>query len=140
VHALGPWLRAIMPREKFYLFVVEDGIERYTYEGLTLDDLQNMVGNRTGECKLDLTFRYFPNPVFLIANDDDFANTDWPVVAVINKVEFQGAIVILAERRVDPNGPPEETFLDGLTATECREALRYIKPPPGFPPLRYFEM
>ena len=77
-----------MPREKFYLFVVEDGIERYPYEGLTLDDLQNMVGNRTGDCHLGLTFRYLPNPVFLIANDDDFTTTDWPGTVATKFVEL----------------------------------------------------
>lgn len=128
-----------MPKReaKFYLYVTEDGIERYPFfDGLNLDDLQNMVGNRTGQCRLGLTFRYFPNPVFLIANDDDFAITDWPVTAVVNRRQFQGAFVVLADRIV-PNGPPEERFLDGLSVNECRQALRFIKPPPGAPPLPY---
>jgi hypothetical protein len=86
-----------------------------------------------------LTYRYFANPVLLIANDDAYAHTDLPVTAVINEVEFQGAFVILAERSVDPDAPPlsGDTFLDGLTLRECQQVLSWIKPPPGSSSLRY---
>jgi len=100
---------------------------------MTLDDLQQMVGDCSGQCRLGLTRRYFANPVLLIANDDAYAHTDLPVTAVINEVEFQGALVILVERSVDPDGPPlqGDTFLDGLTPRECQQALLWIKPPAG---------
>ena len=88
---------------KSYLHVTETGIERRPFSGLTLDDLQLMVGDGSGQCRLGLTYRYFANPVLLIANDDAFAHTDLPVTAVINEVEFQGAFVILDERSVDPD-------------------------------------
>ena len=61
--------------------------------------------------------------------DDNFGNKDWPVCAVINDRWFRGALVILAERSRDPAGPPlqGDTFLDGLTEAECKEASPYIK-------------
>jgi hypothetical protein len=129
---------AIMPgpRAKSYLHVTETGIERRPFSGLTLDQLQQMVGDGSGQCRLGLTYRYFANPVLLIANDDAYAHTDLPVTAVINDVLFQGALVILAERSVDPDAPPlqEDTFLDGLTPRECQQALLSIKPPASLPP------
>ena len=77
---------------------------------------------------------------FVIAGDDNFANKGWPVCAVINDRWFRGALVIalrrsLAERTVDPAGPPlqGETFLDGLTADECKEASSFIGARPGTP-------
>ena len=130
-----------MPKRsaKSYLYVTEMGIERRPFSGLTLDDLQQMVGDGSGQCRLGLTYRYFANPILLIANDDAYAHTDWPVTAVINEVEFQGALVIFAERSVDPDAPPlqEDTFLDGLTLRECQQVLLWIKPPPGSSSLRY---
>jgi hypothetical protein len=69
----------------------------------------------------------------LIANDDDFESTSWPVTAVINDQPFHGALVILVERSVDPDAPPlqGDTFLDGLTAHECQQVLLSIKSPAG---------
>jgi len=126
---------AAMPksRAKSYLHVTETGIERRPFSGLTLDDLQEMVGDGSGQCHLALTRRYFANPVVLIANDDDFESTSWPVTAVINDQPFRGALVILVERSVDPDASPlqGDTFLDGLTPRECQQTLLSIKPPAG---------
>jgi hypothetical protein len=120
-----------MPRPKSYLSVTEAGIERRPLSGLPLEQLQRMVGDRSGQCRLALTRCYFANPVILIAHDDDYDSTDWPVLAVINDHPFRGALVILAERSVDPDAPPlsGDTFLDGLSARECKEVLLAIKPP-----------
>lgn len=122
-----------MPRPKSYLHVTGSGIERRPFSGLTLDDLPPLVGDRSGDGIVGLTRCYFPNPVFVIAADDDFGDKDWPVTALINGHPFRGALVVLAERTVDPDGPPlsGDTFLDGLTARECQQALRSIQPPAG---------
>ena len=100
------------------------------------DQLPVLVGDRSGTCTVEMTRRYFRNhPLFVIAADDSFANKGWPVCAVINDRWFRGALVVLAERTVDPAGPPlqGETFLDGLTAEECKEASSFIGAPPGTP-------
>jgi hypothetical protein len=124
-----------MPRPKSYLSITQAGVERRPFSGLTLDQLQRMVGDRSGHCHLALTRCYFANPVLLIAHDDDYDSTDWPVLAVINDHPFRGALVILAERSVDSAAPPlsGDTFLDGLTARECQEVLLAIKPPEDVP-------
>jgi hypothetical protein len=122
-----------MPRPKSYLSITEAGVERRPFSGLTLDDLPPLIGDRTGKCHLALTRCYFASPVIVIANDDDYDSTDWPVSAVINDHPFRGALVILAERSVDPAAPPlaGDTFLDGLTARECKEVTLAIQPPEG---------
>jgi hypothetical protein len=128
-----------MAEDKFYLHVTAVpqslGIERLPFSNLTLDHLPPLVGDRSGTCTVELTRLYFPNPLFVIAGDDNFTNKDWPVTTVINDRWFRGALVVLAERTVDPAGPPlwGETFLDGLTEAECKEASPYIKLPPGAP-------
>ena len=73
--------------------------------------------------------------MFVIAGDDNFANKGWPVTTIINERWFRGALVILAERNRDPLGRPflGETFLDGLTADECKEVSSSIALPPGAP-------
>ena len=127
-----------MPEAKFYLHVtpVEKSlhIERCPFSPAILDQLPVLVGDRSGQCDVEITRRYFRNqPLFVIAADDNFANKGWPVCAVINNRWFRGALVVLAERTVDPADPPlqGETFLDGLTAGECDEASSFIGGPPG---------
>jgi hypothetical protein len=82
-----------------------------------------------------LTRLYFSHPFFIVAGDDDFGRKTWPITAIISSRFFRGALVVLAERSRDPAGRPlhGETFLDGLTAEECKEASPYIRPPPGAP-------
>jgi hypothetical protein len=127
------------PDDKFFLHVtpVEKSIniERHPFCGFTLDQLRPWVGDRSGHCHVELTRRYFRNPAFVIAGDDNFANKGWPVTTIINERWFRGALVVLAERNRDPAGQPflGETFLDGLTAEECKEASPYIALPPGAP-------
>jgi hypothetical protein len=127
------------PADKFFLQVtpVEKSltIVRCPFSGLTTDQLRFLVGDRSGNCIVEMTRRYFPNPLFVIAGDDNFADKGWPVCAVINDRWFRGALVVLAERSRDPAGPPLRggTFPDGLTAQECDEASRWIGAPPGTP-------
>ena len=126
-------------KDKFYLHVTQVdksiSIERLPFSAVVLDQLPVLVGDRSGHCIVEMTRLYFPNPVFVIANDDNFGSKDWPVTTVINDRWFRGALVVLAERTVDPAGPPlqGETFLDGLTEAECKEASPYLKLPPGAP-------
>ena len=136
------WLIFVMttPVDKFFLHVtpVEKSIsiERCPFSGLTSDQLRFLVGDRSGNCTVEMTRRYFRNhPLFVIAADDNFANKGWPVTAVINDRWFRGALVVLAERTVAPAGPPlqGETYLDGLTAEERDEASSLIGAPPGTP-------
>src|SRR5580658_3518494 len=126
--------------DKFYLHItpVEKSIsiERRPFSAAVLDQLPVLVGDRSGNCIVGMTRRSFRHqPLFVIAADDNFANKGWPVCAVINDRWFRGALVVLAERTVDPAGPPllGETFLDGLTADECKEASSFIGAPPGTP-------
>jgi hypothetical protein len=93
------------------------------------------VGDCSGHCHVEVPRRYFRNPVFVIAGDDNFANKGWPVTTIINERWFRGALVVLAERNRDPAGRPflGEAFLDGLTAEECKEVSPYIAFPPGAP-------
>ena len=127
------------PADKFFLHVtpVEKSIsiERCPFSGLTSEQLRFLVGDRSGHCTVEITRRYFRNPVFVIAGDDNFANKGWPVTTIINERWFRGALVVLAERSRDPASPPllGETFLDGLTAEECKEVSPYIALPPGAP-------
>ena len=128
------------PADKFFLHVtpVEKSlhIERVSFSATVLDQFPVLVGDRSGQCDVEITRRYFRNqPLFVIAADDNFANKGWPVTAVINDRWFRGALVVLAERTVDPAGPPlqGDTFLDGLTADECKEASSFIGAPPGTP-------
>jgi hypothetical protein len=127
------------PADKFFLHVtpVEKSISivRCPFVGLASDQLRFLVGDRSGNCQVEITRRYFRDPLFVIAADDNFANRGWPVTAIINDRWFRGTLVVLAERTVDPAGPPlqGETFLDGLTAEECDEASRWIGAPPGTP-------
>lgn len=125
--------------DKFFLHVtpVEKNIsiERCAFSAAVLDQLPLLVGDRSGHCHVEVTRRYFRNPVFVIAGDDNFANKGWPVTTIINERWFRGALAVLAERNRDPSGWPflGETFLDGLTAEECKEASPYIALPPGAP-------
>jgi len=119
--------------DKFFLHVtpIEKSlhVERVSFSAAVLDQLPGLVGDRSGHCHVEITRRYFRNqPFFVIAADDNFANKGWPVCAIINDRWFRGALVVLAERTVDPAGPPlqGDTFLDGLTAEECDEASRWI--------------
>ena len=136
------WLIFVMPApaDKFFVHVtpVEKSlhIERVSFFPAVLDQLPVLVGDRSGSCTVEMTRRYFRDrPLFVIAADDNFANKDWPVSAVINDRWFRGALVVLAERSRDPAGPPlqGDTFLDGLTTEECDEASRWISGPPGSP-------
>jgi hypothetical protein len=124
--------------DKFYLHVTAVpnslGIERRPFGSLTFADLPPLIGDCSGHGQVEITRRYFRNqPLFVIAADDNFGNKDWPVTAVINDRWFRGALVVLAERSRDPAGPPlqGDTFLDGLTADECDDAIRWIGGPPG---------
>jgi len=124
--------------DKFFLHVipVEKSlhVERVSFSAAVLDQLPVLVGDRSGQCDVEITRRYFRNqPLFVIAADDNFADKGWPVCAVINNRWFRGALVVLAERNRDPADPPlqGDTFLDGLTADECDEATRWIGGPPG---------
>jgi len=126
--------------DKFFLHVtpVEKSlhIERVSFSAAVLDQLPVLVGDRSGNCTVEITRRYFRNhPLFVIAADDNFADKEWPVCAVINNRWFRGALVVLAERNRDPADPPlqGDTFLDGLTADECKEASSFIGAPPGTP-------
>lgn len=136
------WLIFVMPApaDKFYLHVtpVEKSLNivRCPFSPVVLDQLAVLVGDRSGQCDVEITRRYFHNyPLFVIAADDNFANKGWPVCAIINDRWFRGALVVLAERTIDPAGAPlqGETFFDGLTAEECREASRWIGAAPGVP-------
>jgi hypothetical protein len=124
--------------DKFFLHVipVEKSlhVERVSFSAAVLDQLPVLVGDRSGKCDVEITRRYFRNqPLFVIAADDNFADKGWPVCAVINDRWFRGALVVLAERNRDPVAPPlqGDTFLDGLTADECKEASSFIGAPPG---------
>jgi hypothetical protein len=127
----------IMPvtEPKFYLHVVNvNETVRCPFSSLTLDQLRPLVGDRSGNCYVGISRSYFRgNPIFVIAADDNFGSKDWPYTAIINDRWFRGAIVILAERPVDPDSKPfqGETVLDGLTAEECKEASRWISAGPG---------
>ena len=134
------WLLFVMPApaDKFYLHVTPAekslNIVRCPFSPAVLDQLPLLVGDRSGQCDVEITRRYFRNhPLPVIAADDNFANKSWPVTAVINDRWFRGALVVLAERTLDPAGAPlqGETFLDGLTAEECQEASRCIGAAPG---------
>ncbi len=130
VHAPLTFFLHVTPVEKSL------SIERVSFFQAVLDQLPVLVGDRSGQCHVEITRRYFRNhPLFVVAADDNFANKSWPVCAVINDRWFRGALVVLAERTVDPAGPPlqGETFLDGLTADECKEASSFIGAPPGTP-------
>lgn len=128
-----------MAEDKFYLHITavpqDFHLERRPFGNLTFADLPPLIGDRSGHGQVEITRRYFRNqPLFVVAADDNFANhKDWPVTAVINDRWFRGALVILAERSRDPAGPPlqGDTFLDGLTADECDDAIRWISGPPG---------
>jgi hypothetical protein len=139
---LMTWLLFIMPApaDKFYLHVtpVEKSLNivHCLFSPAVLDQLPVLVGDRSGQCDVEITRHYFRNhPLFVIAADDNFANKGWPVCAVINDRWFRGALVVLAERTVDLTGAPlqGETFLDGLTAKECDDASSFIGAPPGTP-------
>jgi hypothetical protein len=125
--------------DKFFLHVTavpkSIRVERRPFSGLTLDQLRLLVGDQLGDCHVEVTRRYFRNPLFVIAGDDNFANKGWPVTTIIHERWFRGALVILTERNRDPAGRPflGETFLDGLTAEECKEVSPYIAFPPGAP-------
>ena len=132
------WLPFVVPApaDKFYLHVtpVEKSLNivRCPFSPVVLDQLAELVGDRSGQGDVEITRRYFHNhPFFVIAADDNFANKGWPVCAIINDRWFRGALVVLAER----TGAPlqGETFLDGLTAEECKEASRWIGAAPGVP-------
>jgi hypothetical protein len=134
----GLFIVMAVTADKFFLRVtpVEKSlhVERRPFFPAVLDQLRPLVGDRSGQCDVEITRRYFRNqPLFVIAADDNFANKGWPVCAVINDRWFRGAFVVLAERSRDPAGPPlqGDTFLDGLTADECDEATRWISGPPG---------
>jgi hypothetical protein len=134
----GLFIVMAVTADKFYLHVTavpnSIGIERRPFSAPVLDQLPLLVGDRSGHCDVEITRRYFRNqPLFVIAADDNFANKGWPVTAILNDRWFRGALVVLAERTVDPAGPPlqGETFLDGLTAEECKEASSFIGGPPG---------
>jgi hypothetical protein len=111
-------------------------IERVSFSATILNQLPSLVGDRSGNCTVEITRHYFRNqPLFVIAADDNFAAKGWPVCAVINNRWFRGAFVVLAERSRDPAATPlqGETFFDGLTAEECKEASSFIGAPPGAP-------
>jgi hypothetical protein len=123
--------------DKFFLHVTavpkSIGIERRPFSAAVLDQLPLLVGDQSGHCQVEITRRYFRDLIFVIAADDTFAHKGWPVTSVINDRWFRGALVVLAERNRDPAGRPfiGETFLDGLTAGECKEASPYLGFPPG---------
>jgi hypothetical protein len=126
--------------DKFFLHVIAVPkslhIERHPFSPAVLDRLPGLVGDRSGQCDVEITRRYFRNhPLFVIAADDNFTNKGWPVCAIINDRWFRGALVILAERAVDPAGRPLQgaTYLDGLTSAECDDASSFIGAPPGTP-------
>ncbi len=128
------------PADKFFLHVIPMEtslhIERVSFSAAILDQVPSLVGDRSGNCTMEITRRYFRNqPLFVIAADDNFGGKDWPVTAVINNCWFRGALVVLAERNRDPADPPlqGDTFLDVLTADECKEASSFIGAPPGTP-------
>ncbi len=130
--------------DKFYLHIIPVekslNIQRCSFTPAVLDQLKLLVGDRSGQCYVEMTRGYFyKQPLFVIAADDSFANKGWPVCAVINKRWFRGALVILAERPRDPAAPPlqGETCTDGLTTEECDEASRWISGPPGTPWLKW---
>ncbi len=136
------WLLSVMPApaDKFYLHVIPAekslNIVRCRFSPAVIDQLPVLVGDRSGQCDTEITRRYFRNhPLFVIAADDNFANKGWPVCAIINDRWFRGALVILAERAVDPASPPllGATYLDGLTPEECDDASSFIGAPPGTP-------
>ena len=111
------------------------GIERRAFSAAVLDQLPSLVGDQSGHCQVEITRRYFRDLIFVIAADDNFAQKGWPVTSVINDRWFRGALVVLADRNRDPAGRPflGETFLDGLTANECKEVSSSIALPPGAP-------
>ena len=123
--------------DKFFLHVTavpkSIGIERRTFSAAILEQLPLLVGDQSGNCQVEITRRYFRGLIFVIAADDNFAHKGWPVTSVINDRWFRGALVVLAERNRDPAGRPfiGETFFDGLTADECKEASPYLGFPPG---------
>jgi hypothetical protein len=134
----GLFIVMAVTADKFFLHVipVEKSlhVEQVSFSAAVLDQLPVLVGDRSGQCDVEITRRYFRNqPLFVIAADDNFGGKDWPVCAVINNRWFRGALVVLAERNRDPADPPlqGDTFLDGLTADECDEATRWIGGPPG---------
>ena len=98
------------PPDKFFLHVTpiekSISIERCAFSAAVLDQLALLVGDRSGHCHVEVTRRYFRNPVFIIAGDDNFANKGWPVTTIINERWFRGALVVLAERNRDPAGRP----------------------------------
>lgn len=117
------------PVAKFFLHVTpaaqQLAVERVPFSGLTHDQMRPLVGDRSGNCIIGISRRYFRgHPAFTIVADDDFANQGWPVSAIINDRWFRGAFLVLAER-------PDQPLLDGLTADECSDARRLIGGPPG---------
>jgi hypothetical protein len=136
----GLFIVMAVTADKFFLHVipVEKSlhVERVSFSAAVLDQLPVLVGDRSGNCDVEITRRYFRNqPLFVIAADDNFADKGWSVCAVINDRWFRGALVVLAERNRDPASPPlqGDTFLDGLTADECKDASSFIGAPPGTP-------
>jgi hypothetical protein len=125
--------------DKFFLHITavpkSIKIERRPFSTLTIDELRPLIGDQSGHCHVEITRRYFRNPVFVIAADDNFNSKGWPVTTVINERWFRGALVVLAERNRDPADRPfiGETFLDGLTEDECKEVSPYIGLPPDAP-------
>jgi hypothetical protein len=123
--------------DKFYLHVTavpkSIGIERRPFSAAVLDQLPSLVGDQSGHAQAEITRRYFRDLSFVIAADDNFNNKGWPVTSVINDRWFRGALVVLIERNRDPAGRPfiGETFLDGLTAEECKVASSHLGFPPG---------
>ena len=123
--------------DKFYLHVIavphSIGIERRPFSAPVLDQLPLLVGDQSGHAQVEITRRYFRDLPFVIAADDNFSTKDWPVTSVINDRWFRGALAVLIERNRDPAGRPfiGETFLDGLTAEECKQASPYLGFPPG---------
>jgi len=136
---LMTWLIFVMPApaDKFYLHVtpVEKSLNIVLcpFSPAVLDHLAVLVGDCSGQCDVEITRRYFRDLSFVIAADDNFGNKGWPVTSVINDRWFRGALVVLIERNRDPAGRPfiGETFLDGLTAEECKMASPYLGFPPG---------
>ncbi len=123
--------------EKFFLHVTavpkSIGIARRLFSATVLDQLPSLVGDQSGQAHIEITRRYFRDLSFVIAADDNFNSKGWPVTSVINDRWFRGALVVLVERNRDPAGRPfiGETFLDGLTAEECKVASPYLGFPPG---------
>ena len=69
-----PWLLFVMPApaDKFYLHVtpVEKSlhIERVSFSATVLDQFPVLVGDRSGQCDVEITRRYFRNhPLFVVS-------------------------------------------------------------------------